>query len=128
MRSSRLKNKNLLICNEQAISEDEVEHCDPLCNPVSGFDGGTDAAKGIQRHSRALQSTRADRSPAGLSARIRREQPRRGKRYCMLSIVAAAVSSDLILFTLFVYTPIYKFYESGGEKGHSLQPLLTNVG
>ena len=60
------------------ISEDEVEHCDHLCGPVFGLDGGTDAAKGIQRHSRALQSTRADRSPTRLSARIRREQPRRG--------------------------------------------------
>ena len=68
------------------ISEDEVEHCDHLCGPVFGLDGGTDAAKGIQRHSRALQSTRADRSPTRLSSRIRREQPRGGKCYCMLSI------------------------------------------
>ena len=40
--------------------KDDVERCDHLCGSVFGLDGGTDAAKGIQRHSRALQSTRAD--------------------------------------------------------------------
>ena len=65
-----LRNRKFYYLGLRPNNEVEVEHCDHLCGPVSGHDGGTDAAKGIQRHSRALQSIRADRSPTRLSARI----------------------------------------------------------